>query len=57
MARQIQGPGTWSPGHINPLHRVVWQGVIPFSFVGAVEKILLEHNVDAERLNLKMPFE
>ena len=47
----------WVPGCINPLHRAVWHGVIPFSFVGAVEKILRAHGFNKEWLNLKMPFE
>ena len=45
--------GDWLPGRINPLHRAVWTGDGP----AAAKKILDDHNVDAQLLDLRMPFE
>ena len=47
----------WQPGHINPLHRAVWQER-DGSRAAAVKTVLDAHTViDLHRLNLKMPFE
>ena len=48
----------WAPGHINPLHRAVWQAK-DGSRAAAVKAVLKAHTVVDldDRLNLTMPFE
>ena len=47
----------WVPGHINPLHRAVWQEKDE-SRAAAVKAVLDAHTVvDHHRLDLRMPFE